>query len=50
VGGPLAPYPQPLGDGNKYDLHLAADIPLIKDNFCTLSFIDVPKETYSAAG
>src|SRR5260221_6761516 len=40
------PYLQPFEDVNKRTSRLAANIPLIKKNFCPLSFIDVPEETY----
>lgn len=43
------PYLQPFDDVNKRVSRLAANIPLIKGNFCPLSFIDVPKETYTEA-
>lgn len=43
------PYLQPFDDVNKRVSRLAANIPLIKRNLCPLSFIDVPKETYTQA-
>ena len=43
------PYLQPFDDVNKRVSRLAANIPLIKRNLCPLSFIDVPKETYTHA-
>ncbi len=43
------PYLQPFDDVNKRVSRLAANIPLIKANLCPLSFIDVPKETYTQA-
>jgi hypothetical protein len=43
------PYLQPFDDVNKRVSRLAANIPLIRGNFCPLSFIDVPKETYTEA-
>lgn len=43
------PYLQPFDDVNKRVSRLAANIPLIKGNFRPLSFIDVPKETYTEA-
>ena len=43
------PYLQPFDDVNKRVSRLAANIPLIKSNLCPLSFIDVPKETYTQA-
>ncbi len=43
------PYLQPFDDVNKRVSRLAANIPLIKGNLCPLSFIDVPKDTYTRA-
>jgi Fic/DOC family/Helix-turn-helix domain len=43
------PYLQPFDDVNKRVSRLAANIPLIRGNLCPLSFIDVPKETYTQA-
>lgn len=40
------PYLQPFEDVNKRVARLAANIPLIKGNFCPLSFIDVPESFY----
>lgn len=40
------PYLQPFEDVNKRVSRLAANIPLIKHNFCPLSFVDVPQDTY----
>jgi hypothetical protein len=40
------PYLQPFVDVNKRTSRLAANIPLIKKNFCPLSFIDVPETAY----
>jgi hypothetical protein len=40
------PYLQPFEDVNKRVSRLAANIPLIKGNFCPLSFVDVPKQAY----
>lgn len=40
------PYLQPFEDVNKRVSRLAANIPLIKENLCPLSFVDVPEETY----
>ena len=37
------PYLQPFEDVNKRVSRLAANLPLIRDNLCPLSFIDVPK-------
>lgn len=43
------PYLQPFDDVNKRVSRLAANIPLIKGNFVPLSFIDVPKPSYTEA-
>ncbi len=40
------PYLQPFEDVNKRTSRLAANIPMIKNNLCPLSFIDVPKQDY----
>ncbi len=40
------PYLQPFDDVNKRTSRLAANIPLIQNNLCPLSFIDVPEEIY----
>jgi hypothetical protein len=40
------PYLQPFEDVNKRVSRLGANIPLIRDNLCPLSFIDVPEQTY----
>jgi Fic family protein len=40
------PYLQPFDDVNKRTSRLAANIPLIRNNLCPLSFIDVPLQTY----
>lgn len=40
------PYLQPFEDVNKRTSRLAANIPLIRNNLCPLSFIDVPEQTY----
>lgn len=40
------PYLQPFDDVNKRVSRLAANISLIQSNFCPLSFIDVPQNTY----
>jgi fido (protein-threonine AMPylation protein) len=40
------PYLQPFVDINKRVSRLAANIPLIKQNVCPLSFIDVPEKAY----
>ena len=42
------PYLQPFEDVNKRVSRLAANIPLIRGNFCPLSFIDVPERAYVA--
>ncbi len=41
------PYLQPFDDVNKRVSRLAANIPLIKRNLAPLSFIDVPRQTYT---
>lgn len=43
------PYLQPFIDVNKRTSRIAANIPFIKGNFCPLSFVDVPHETYIEA-
>ena len=40
------PYLQPFEDVNKRVSRLGANIPLIKNNLCPLSFIDVPDQAY----
>ena len=40
------PYLQPFEDVNKRVSRLAANIPLIRNNLCPLSFIDVPQQAY----
>jgi Fic family protein len=40
------PYLQPFEDVNKRVSRLAANIPLIRHNLCSLSFIDVPELAY----
>jgi Fic family protein len=40
------PYLQPFDDVNKRVSRLAANIPLLKDNFCPLTFLGVPRDTY----
>ena len=40
------PYLQPFEDINKRVSRLAANLPLIRDNLCPLSFIDVPDRDY----
>tara|TARA_E500000318_G_C3564436_1_gene215006 strand:- start:1073 stop:2473 length:1401 start_codon:yes stop_codon:yes gene_type:complete len=43
------PYLQPFDDVNKRVSRLATNIPLIKENFPPLSFIDVPRSIYTEA-
>jgi len=43
------PYLQPFEDVNKRVSRLAANIPLIKNNFAPLSFVDIPVESYISA-
>jgi Fic family protein len=43
------PYLQPFDDVNKRVSRLAANIPLIKANLAPLSFMDVPRSTYTDA-
>ena len=43
------PYLQPFTDVNKRTARLGANIPLIKNRLCPLSFIDVPKRDYIEA-
>jgi len=40
------PYLQPFLDVNKRVSRLAANIPLIRENLCPLSFVDVPEKIY----
>ncbi len=40
------PYLQPFEDVNKRVSRLAANIPLVRENFCPLSFVDVPQRVY----
>ena len=40
------PYLQPFEDVNKRVSRLAANIPLIQNNLCPLSFVDVPQQIY----
>ncbi len=40
------PYLQPFEDVNKRTSRLGANIPLIRNNLCPLSFIDVPEQAY----
>ncbi|WPL18368.1 hypothetical protein Thiowin_03439 [Thiorhodovibrio winogradskyi] len=39
-------YLQPFEDANKRVSRLAANIPLIRQNLCPLSFVDVPERAY----
>ena len=43
------PYLQPFADVNKRVSRLAANLPLIRDNLCPLTFLDVPERAYSRA-
>ena len=43
------PYLQPFEDVNKRVSRLAANIPLIRNNLCPLSFVDVPQPIYISA-
>ena len=43
------PYLQPFEDVNKRVSRLAANIPLIQNNLCPLSFVDVAQSTYISA-
>jgi len=40
------PYLQPFEDVNKRVSRLAANIPLLRENLCPLSFMDVPEDLY----
>lgn len=40
------PYLQPFADVNKRTSRLGANLPLVRDNLCPLSFIDVPEKAY----
>ena len=40
------PYLQPFEDVNKRVVRIGANIPLIKQNLCPLSFVDVPERSY----
>ena len=40
------PYLQPFEDVNKRVSRLGANIPLIRNNLCPLSFVDVPEQAY----
>ena len=43
------PYLHPFIDMNKCVSRLAANIPLIRDNLCPISFVDTPKDEYLVA-
>ncbi|MFQ5981884.1 MAG: Fic family protein, partial [Woeseiaceae bacterium] len=43
------PYLQPFADVNKRVSRLAANLPLIRDNLCPLTFLGVPEQAYSRA-
>ena len=43
------PYLQPFADVNKRTSRLAANLPLIRENLCPLTFLDVPEQAYSRA-
>lgn len=43
------PYLQPFEDVNKRVSRLAANIPLVRQNLCPLSFVDVAQEEYARA-
>jgi len=43
------PYLQPFADLNKRTSRLAANLPLIRENLCPLTFLDVPEEAYTRA-
>ncbi len=40
------PYLQPFENVNKRVSRLSANLPLIRDNLCPLSFVDVPEQAY----
>ncbi len=40
------PYLEPFDDVNKRVSRLAANVPLLKQNFCPLTFLGVPQRTY----
>ena len=40
------PYLQPFEDVNKRVSRLAANIPLVRGNYCPISFVDVPEKDY----
>ncbi len=43
------PYLQPFEDINQRVSRLAANIPLIRQNLCPLTFVDVPQQVYISA-
>ena len=43
------PYLQPFADVNKRTSRLAANLPLIRENLCPLTFLGVPEQAYSRA-
>ncbi len=43
------PYLQPFADINKRTSRLAANLPLLRENLCPLTFLDVPERAYSRA-
>lgn len=43
------PYLQPFSDVNKRTSRLAANLPLVRENLCPLTFLDVPDSAYSQA-
>jgi hypothetical protein len=43
------PYLQPFDDANERVSRLSANIPLIRQNLCPISFADVPRTTYTEA-
>ncbi len=43
------PYLQPFADMNKRTSRLIANLPLLRDNLCPLTFLDVPEPAYSSA-
>ncbi len=43
------PYLQPFEDVNKRVSRLAANIPMVRQNLCPLSFVDVPRDDYTHA-
>ncbi|PID45404.1 MAG: cell filamentation protein Fic [Proteobacteria bacterium] len=43
------PYLQPFADINKRTSRIVANLPLIRENLCPLTFLDVPEQAYSRA-